>query len=47
MPLIVSKIGFGADIYDFAHRHSATYGAIAILVALIAGWVAHLAFRRR
>lgn len=47
MPLIVSKIGFGADIYDFAHRHSAAYGAIAVLVALIAGWMAHLAFRRR
>jgi uncharacterized protein (TIGR02186 family) len=47
LPLIVSKIGFGADIYDFAHRHSYAYGAIAVLVALMAGWVAHLAFRRR
>ena len=46
-PLVISKIGFGADIYDFAHRHSAAYGVIAILVALFAGWVAHLAFRRR
>lgn len=46
-PLVISKIGFGADIYDFAHRHSATYGVIAVLVALFAGWIAHLAFRRR
>ena len=46
-PLVISKIGFGADIYDFAHRHSAAYGVIAVLVALFAGWVAHLAFRRR
>jgi uncharacterized protein (TIGR02186 family) len=46
-PLVISKIGFGADIYDFAHRHSASYGVIAILVALFAGWMAHLAFRRR
>lgn len=46
-PLVISKIGFGADIYDFAHRHSAAYGVIAILVALFAGWMAHLAFRRR
>jgi uncharacterized protein (TIGR02186 family) len=45
--LFVSKIGFGADIYDFAHRHSYAYGAIAVLVALMAGWIAHLAFRRR
>jgi len=46
-PLVISKIGFGADIYDFAHRHSGAYGVIAILVALFAGWMAHLAFRRR
>lgn len=46
-PLVISKIGFGADIYDFAHRHSAAYGVIAVLVALFAGWMAHLAFRRR
>jgi uncharacterized protein (TIGR02186 family) len=46
-PLVISKIGFGADIYDFAHQHSAAYGVIAVLVALFAGWMAHLAFRRR
>lgn len=46
-PLVISKIGFGADIYDFAHQHSAAYGVIAVMVALFAGWMAHLAFRRR
>jgi uncharacterized protein (TIGR02186 family) len=46
-PLVISKIGFGADIYDFAHRHGAAYGVIAVVVALFAGWLAHLAFRRR
>jgi uncharacterized protein (TIGR02186 family) len=46
-PLVVSKIGVGADVYDFAHRQSAAYGAVAILGALMAGWFAHLAFRRR
>ncbi|WP_374379985.1 TIGR02186 family protein [Dongia sp.] len=46
-PLVISKVGFGADIYDFAHRHSSSYGVIAVLVALFAGWMAHLAFRRR
>lgn len=45
-PLIVSKIGIGADIYDFAHSRAAAYGAVAILGALMAGWFAHLAFRR-
>ncbi len=46
-PLVVSKIGVGADIFEFAHRHSAAYGIVAIVIALMAGWVAHLAFRRR
>jgi uncharacterized protein (TIGR02186 family) len=46
-PLIISKVGIGADIFEFAHRESALYGAIAILGALLAGWIAHLAFRRR
>jgi len=45
-PLIISKIGVGATIFDFAHQNGAGYGAIAILVALMAGWIAHLAFRR-
>ncbi len=46
-PLVISKIGIGAEIYEFAHRRSALYGAIAILGALLAGWIAHLALRRR
>lgn len=45
-PLIVSKIGLEADVFDFAHDYSAIYGLIAILVALVAGWLAHIAFRR-
>ena len=45
-PLIVSKIGIGADIFEFAHRHAAPYGVVAIVSALLAGWLAHLAFRR-
>jgi uncharacterized protein (TIGR02186 family) len=45
-PLIISKIGVGATIFDFAHQNGAGYGAIAIVVALMAGWIAHLAFRR-
>jgi uncharacterized protein (TIGR02186 family) len=46
-PLLVNRAGFSADIYDFAHRHAAAYGVIAVMTALFFGWVAHLAFRRR
>jgi len=45
-PLIISKIGLGADIYDFAHDQAPLHGVVAILVALMAGWAAHLVFRR-
>ncbi|MGF1610398.1 MAG: TIGR02186 family protein [Kiloniellales bacterium] len=45
-PLIVSKIGAEAEIFDFAHHQSALYGVIAVLVALVAGWLAHVAFRK-
>lgn len=46
-PLIVSKIGVGAEIFEFAHRHSAFYGIIAVLVAAFAGWLAAAAFKKR
>jgi len=45
-PLIVGKIGVEAEIFDFAHNQSALYGVIAILLALLAGWLAHIAFRK-
>ena len=45
-PLFVSKVGVEAEIFDFAYEQSALYGIIAILVALVAGWLAHVAFRR-
>ncbi|MFZ5790298.1 MAG: TIGR02186 family protein [Pseudomonadota bacterium] len=45
-PLIISKIGLGAAIYQFAHTQSLAYGAIAVLIALLAGWIGYLAFRR-
>ena len=44
--LEVERIGAEALIYDFAYQNSAFYGLIAILVALMAGWAAHLAFRK-
>lgn len=45
-PLVVSKIGVGARVYDFAYAQSALYGILAILLALFAGWLASVAFRR-
>lgn len=45
-PLVVSKLGVEADIFDFAHNYSAIYGIIAIIIALVAGWLAHVAFRK-
>jgi uncharacterized protein (TIGR02186 family) len=46
-PLLVNRAGFSADIYNFAHRNGLAYGVIAVLTALLFGWIAHLAFRRR
>ena len=44
-PLIVSKVGVDAEVSDFATRQSAAYGAIAVLTAVVAGWLASLPFR--
>lgn len=46
VPFNISKIGFGADVYDFAHNFSIFYGLLAILLAVGAGWAASAAFRR-
>jgi uncharacterized protein (TIGR02186 family) len=45
-PLVVGKVGFGAELFDFAHRRPVLYGILAVLVALSAGWMAGVAFRR-
>lgn len=45
-PLQVSKIGFEAFMYDFAHRYSTLYGVVAVGLALLAGWVASVVFRK-
>jgi uncharacterized protein (TIGR02186 family) len=44
-PLVVSKVGIDAAVSDFAARESAAYGAIAVLTAVVAGWLASLPFR--
>lgn len=45
-PLAVRKSGFGADVFLHAHRHPASYGAVAVVFALAAGWVASVLFRK-
>jgi len=45
-PLAVSKVGLGAEAYDFAHRYAPAYGAIAVLLAAAVGWLANLLFRK-
>ena len=46
VPFNISKIGFGADVFDFAHNFGAIYGILAIALAAAAGWAASAAFRR-
>ncbi|MDA1100195.1 MAG: TIGR02186 family protein [Proteobacteria bacterium] len=45
-PLRVSKIGMGARVFAFAHRHSIFYGIAAIAIALFAGWFAGAVAKR-
>lgn len=45
-PLTVSKIGLGAEAFDFAHRQAAIYGLIAVTLAAAVGWFANLLFRK-
>jgi uncharacterized protein (TIGR02186 family) len=44
-PLLVEKVGVDAAVFDFARRDAAAYGAIAVLTAVMAGWLASLPFR--
>ncbi|HEY0525652.1 MAG TPA: TIGR02186 family protein [Stellaceae bacterium] len=44
-PLVISKIGIDADLYDFADRKAALYGLVAVATAMVAGWLASLPFR--
>ncbi|HXQ52907.1 MAG TPA: TIGR02186 family protein [Stellaceae bacterium] len=44
-PLVVSQIGFDADVNEFAERRSLAYGLLAVAGAAMAGWLASLPFR--
>lgn len=45
-PLTISKIGVGAEVYDFAHQRAPLYGIIAVILAMSAGWLAATAFKK-
>ncbi|VAW13440.1 hypothetical protein MNBD_ALPHA09-2126 [hydrothermal vent metagenome] len=45
-PLYVSKAGFERLVYDLANRQPLTYGILAVIIAVFAGWAASVAFRR-
>jgi uncharacterized protein (TIGR02186 family) len=44
-PLVVSKVGIDASVFEYATRQPGFYGAIAVLTAIVAGWFASLPFR--
>ena len=41
-PLVVSKVGVDASVFEFSTRQPGFYGAIAVLTAVVAGWLASL-----
>ena len=45
-PLFINKSGFLWEINFYAHSQPELYGLAAILVALLAGWIAAAAFRK-
>lgn len=45
-PLLVAKRGFDAAIFQLAHEYPAIYGIIAVIMAISAGWMASMLFRK-
>lgn len=45
-PLFITKVGLSAEVYDRAHKNSAFYGLIAIVIALMAGWLGAIGLRK-
>jgi uncharacterized protein (TIGR02186 family) len=44
-PLVIAKVGVDAEIADFADRRAAIYGLVAVVTAMVAGWLASVPFR--
>jgi uncharacterized protein (TIGR02186 family) len=45
VPLFISKIGVDAEVYNLADRRATIYGVVAVVTAIVAGWLASLPFR--
>jgi uncharacterized protein (TIGR02186 family) len=45
-PVLSYKMGLDAFIYDLAYTHPILYGILAVLIALVAGWIAGTVFRK-
>ncbi|QJE74469.1 hypothetical protein HHL28_16615 [Aerophototrophica crusticola] len=45
-PLLVSKVGFSASVFEFAKRDSIWYALLGIALAVSAGWLAGAIFRK-
>ncbi|GEO79971.1 TIGR02186 family protein [Pararhodospirillum oryzae] len=46
-PLVISKIGVGADLSEVATNRPVLYGFLAVFVASLAGWMADVVLRKR
>lgn len=46
-PLFVRKSGIERTVFEYAHREPFLYGIATVLLAMVAGWLAEAAFRRR
>ena len=44
--IVVHKVGIEADVYNFAHDYALLYGLLAIVIAVVSGWMANAAFRK-
>jgi uncharacterized protein (TIGR02186 family) len=44
-PLFISKVGIDAEVYNLADQRATLYGVIAVVTAIVAGWLASLPFR--
>ncbi len=42
----INKAGFERTVYDFAHQQPLAYGALAVAIAALGGWLAAALFRR-
>lgn len=44
--LAIVKSGFEQSVFRFAHDYSPAYGVVAVLLAMLIGWMGSLVFRR-